>query len=95
MAAYAARMQSQYGINPPLESMGREQGAGGKRHRKRGRGSLRAKFSPLLLAPEPPCLISRRPHPQNMKVEIIIGRVWTQMKQTVFLGGSGLNITLS
>lgn len=50
MAAYAARMQSQYGINPALESMG---AGAGKRHRKTGRGSLHIKFSPLLPAPRP------------------------------------------
>lgn len=78
-AAYAARMQSQYGVEQRYACA----------EEQRGKVVQISPLHPCTPAPLPPCLLHRRPHPQNMKMEIIIGGVWTQMQNSVILGGRG------
>ncbi|MCC5669633.1 DUF3854 domain-containing protein [Nostoc sp. CHAB 5784] len=66
-----------------------------REHRKGSAKSRKLRMRHIRLGCKLSMELTRRPHPPIMKMEVIIGGVWTQMKQTVFLGGNGLNIMLS
>ncbi|MBG1263567.1 hypothetical protein [Nostoc commune] len=70
-ATYAAIMQSQYGVE--------QRGTEAEEQRRKNLYKI------LLCTPaqEHPCLLHRRPYPQNMKMEIIISWVWTFNHQII------------